>query len=998
MGVKETSLKRFTVVASVLALVLATAAPAFAADGYTPREVPRRVFGNVDLGAFDSLDAIVPAFIQFDEAPVAELVASTNGKASAAQQRSQAQKVKNQQKRLKAQIKGDQIYDLSVGANGIAVRATVRDLVEAAELPEVLSVTRLPLHHIDNATSVPWIGTPQVWEDLGYTGAGITIGIIDTGIDYLHADFGGPGTPEAFAANDPTTLADGGFTVKVAGGYDFVGDAYDASTPGLDVPAPDPDPLDCNGHGTHVAGSAAGQGVNADGSTFTGPYDSTTSSVEFEVGPGVAPEATLYALKVFGCDGSTDITVEAIEWALDPNGDGSIDDHLDVINMSLGSDFGQPNDPTAIAADNAMAVGMLVVSAAGNDGPVPYVEGSPSVSANGVAVAASIDGGVVADGIIVNSPEAIAGEYEAAEAGITPSLDDVGPITGDLVVGAPLDGCVPLTNATEVAGHIALIQRGTCNFSVKILNAQAAGAAGVVVFNNVDGPPIVMGGDATGIVIPAVMISLGDGQTIHDTITGGSSVNVTLDGSLEFPKPELADTLADFTSSGPRGGDLFGPDLAAPGFSIDSAGVGTGFEGQLNSGTSMATPHMAGVSALMRQAHPGVDTDAIKSMMMNTTVAPNGPYPTTLVGTGIVRVDRALAADAYTSPAGVSFGRLNPSESQTYTQTVTVSDNSGEARTYTISDGAIQTVPGVTVSVPGSVSVPANGSATFDITMSLDPSAMPMDDGFYSQTEVDGVLTLASGEKSLRVGYLAVVDPASRISILKTKPGQQNRLAFENDGDSAGFVDTFTQTSKGRGTLEGVGVRSLDEGVLEFGVASRRPWDARSRREVDIYLDTDQDGTFEYVLVAADLGYLQGAGADGTVVTALFDLVNGGGLLEYYVIADFNDQTQILPVDLRGDFGFLSDTDTTFSYLAIDFDFDVPTGTSAGRVNLKRDVDKVNNLSGVLEAGASAAIDLKNSSRAQLLVLFQNNEERHQAQSVLLKTTGSSHDRSRAAQ
>lgn len=182
---------------------------------------------------------------------MAALVAATAGKASAAAQKSQAEKVRNQQAAVKAELKNaTEIYSLRMGANGIAVRATVRDLLAIAENPNVVSISKLPVHRFDNATSVPWIEAANVWADLGFTGEGHTIGIIDTGIDYLHADFGGSGDVAKYDDNDPTTLSDGGFNAKVAGGYDFVGDDYDASTPGLDIPQPDEDPLDCHGHGS----------------------------------------------------------------------------------------------------------------------------------------------------------------------------------------------------------------------------------------------------------------------------------------------------------------------------------------------------------------------------------------------------------------------------------------------------------------------------------------------------------------------------------------------------------------------------------------------------------------------------------------------------------------------------------------------------------------------------------------------------------------------------
>jgi hypothetical protein len=701
----------------------------------------------------------------------------------------------------------------------------------------------------------------------------------------------------------------------------------------------------------------------------------------------MAPEATLYALKVFGCDGSTLVTVEAIEWALDPNGDGSIDDHLDVINMSLGSDFGQPNDPTAIASDNAMAAGMLVVSAAGNDSDVPYVHGSPAASRRGISVAASIDGGVTVGAIVVNTPESIAGQYEAAEASITPPLDETGPLSGDLVVAEPLDACGSVDNGDAVAGNIAYIQRGTCTFAEKILNAQAAGAVAVLVFNNVEGPPIVMGGDDTGIEIPAVMVSLEDGNLILDTINAGETVNVTFDPSTVIPKPELADMLADFTSRGPRGQDLFGPDVAAPGFSIDSAAVGTGFAGVLNSGTSMATPHTAGLVALMRQAHPGASTQTIKTMLMNTTRDTNGVYPTTRMGTGVIQAQEALAADAFASPAGVSFRRINPLTTKTVTRTVAVRVLSGEGRTYAVDHSAIQEAPGVSVSVPDSVTVGPRSVARFQIEITLDPTAMTADDGFFSQTEVDGIVTLTSGDSSLRVGYMAVVDPASDIS---GTSGSAGTVEFVNDGASTGFVDTFTRITNGTGSVAAVGVRSLDDlTTIEFGVASRKAWDALSRREIDMFIDTDEDGTDDYLLIAADLGYLQEAPATGTVVTALINLADGTGFLEYFAIADLNDRVQILPVDVYGEFGFLEDGDTTFDFSMVDFDVadqdegPLFEGSASGSVDLEADVVLVTNVSGALPAGGAATVEI-GSPGDRLLALYSNNQVRHQYQGLRL--------------
>ena len=290
------------------------------------------------------------------------------------------------------------LAELQWAYNGIKVRIARKDVPALATLPNVVAVRGIQLQTPGNETSVPFLGVPgDVWEDLGRTGDGIKIAVIDTGFDYTHANFGGPGTVAAYnAANAAdTTLGPedapwfGANAPKVKGGWDFVGDAYDAAaddgSPAL-TPHPDPDPLDCvytdgsSGHGSHVSGTATGFGVLADGTTYHGPYDSSTYDNDFLIGPGVAPEADLYGLRVFGCEGSTDVTTEAIEWA--------VENHMDVINMSLGSPFGRSDDPSAVASTNAAAAGVVVVTSAGNNGPSPYITGSPGTATGAIATAA----------------------------------------------------------------------------------------------------------------------------------------------------------------------------------------------------------------------------------------------------------------------------------------------------------------------------------------------------------------------------------------------------------------------------------------------------------------------------------------------------------------------------------------------------------------------------------------------------------------------------------
>src|SRR5438309_78016 len=281
--------------------------------------------------------------------------------------------------------------------NGIKIEIDRNEVAALAALPGVVAVLPVLKHRPNNAVSVPFIGAPVVWQGTPrLRGEGVKIAIIDTGIDYTHANFGGPGTVAAFqaAAAASTKPADpalfGPNAPKVKGGTDLVGDAYNANAvdakgnpdPARTTPQPDPNPLDCNGHGSHVAGTAAGFGVDAHGATYAGPYDSAAFQQAFKIGPGVAPKADIYSVRVFGCNGSTDVVTDAIDWA--------VQNDMDVINMSLGSDFGTGKTSDALASQNAARAGIIVVASAGNAGPAPYITGTPA-SGNGVISVAAVD-------------------------------------------------------------------------------------------------------------------------------------------------------------------------------------------------------------------------------------------------------------------------------------------------------------------------------------------------------------------------------------------------------------------------------------------------------------------------------------------------------------------------------------------------------------------------------------------------------------------------------
>jgi subtilisin family serine protease len=672
-----------------------------------------------------------------------------------------------------------EIYRVQRVLNGVAVRMKPADMEKVRKLPNVERVQYLTVYERpQNIASVPFVNAPDVWD--GYnqlnllfnaTGKGVKIGDIDTGLDFVHPDFGGSGLLADYQDIDPTSVIGKNShniifpTGRVKGGYDFAGDAYVAGT----TPAPDANPMDCGGHGTHTAGTLAGGGVNGDGTAYTGPYNTVAPyTAGLSIGPGMAPEADLYALRVFGCGGSTDLVTAAIDWATDPNQNGELSDHLDVINMSLGSNFGVDiADPGSEieAVNNAALVGMISVSAAGNAGDTTFIASAPGAAAAGIMAAASVDSSIPGVVVTETTPNSELFPANASAYANPANPQPPGPAgqSGNVVLVNDTSGgthkfCTTISNAAAITGNFALIDRGSCTFVTKVQNAQAAGATGVIIADNSGSPiPIVMGGTATvQITIPAVSVSTASGATLK-TEQASNTTNVT------FTAANAGDTLASFSSRGPVGGANgaveLRPDIAAPGLNIPSAQTGytcdntntfgcitpdpSGFlpGGQVLtiSGTSMATPHIAGMMALLRQLNPTATVEELKAMAINgashkVTLGANAAPPqfgATRVGAG--RIDAAASAAstllAYNAdvPGSVSvtFDVEPVGGAFQASHNVTLSNLAATDASVTLAVDDILAAPGVSYSVPsGTIVVPANSTYSFSVTLNADTSLM----------------------------------------------------------------------------------------------------------------------------------------------------------------------------------------------------------------------------------------------------------------------------------
>ncbi|HEY8473314.1 MAG TPA: S8 family serine peptidase, partial [Natronosporangium sp.] len=391
---------------AVLLLVAApaTAQPSASASAVDHLAIPDGLVEAAALVEPSLLAATGPVTVSLElaEPSLAEAV-TDDPELSAAEQQGHVDELAADQQALLDRIEplgATEVATTQVATNLVVVNVDAAQLTELAAQPEVTAIKPVRDYEVDLSETVPHIGAADLHNDPGLTGEGVTVAVLDTGIDYTHARLGGAGTQEAYEAaygtsvDDPAnTTRDGLFpTEKVVGGFDFVGEAW----PNGDL-APDEDPIDCGpggtpppctgGHGTHVASIIAGDN-------------------------GVAPGASLYAYKVCSsvatsCSGVA--ILQAFEAALDPNGDGDVSDAVDVINLSLGAPYGLIEDSSSGAARNAVQLGVTVVASAGNSADKPYITGSPSSTPEVISVAQTNVPSAVHFALTVTEPAEIAG-------------------------------------------------------------------------------------------------------------------------------------------------------------------------------------------------------------------------------------------------------------------------------------------------------------------------------------------------------------------------------------------------------------------------------------------------------------------------------------------------------------------------------------------------------------------------------------------------------------
>lgn len=724
---------------------------------------------------------------------------------SKGQQKAYVQKILDEQEPVVALVgaAGGQVMGrLYLAMNAVLARVDASDLRGLAQVGTVTAIRPVVDYDLDLTTTVPYIGAAAM-QTAGLDGTGVRVAVIDSGIDYTHANLGGPGTLADYAAaygnpvlDSKHATTDGLFpTAKVVGGYDYVGEYWPNPEPewGEIVLQPDPDPIDAYGHGTHVADILAGSSV-----------DGTHK--------GVAPGVLLYAFKACSavsssCSGYA--LLSAIEACLNPAVPTAVhpwahpdywvigDNPVDVVNLSLGRPYGMQEMSLQEAVQTVTEFGLVVVCSAGNEGDKPYVVGAPSTAPGAISVAQTAMPNE--KGARVQGKDADGKSYTQLNTAVMSWAPLNSTVSGQVVVVEDLDGdefydpgCDPISG---VAGKIALIDRGTCAVSLKVHNAASAGAIGVLIGLTADGDAISFAENGGTARVPTVCITQAEADFLKASIAKGTTTAWLIPISL-------AGSMVSTSSRGPGySAQSIKPDLAAPGAS-QSAVVGTGTGESGFGGTSGAAPMVAGSAALLVGADPSMPLEEVRARLMNTaysSVRNPGPMgsltlaPFTRMGAGEVRVDRAwattmTAVDQATRLPSLSLGYAALSRAgmpHVFRRTVEVQNHGSAAAVYRLTgthryaaSSSVGSLPVTLSCEPASLSVSAGGVGTFDFVIQVDPTKLPdwnLDGGAYGGDgerlrllEQSGQVVISSPRESIRVPWHLLPHKAAELNVANT--------------------------------------------------------------------------------------------------------------------------------------------------------------------------------------------------------------------------------------
>lgn len=919
----------------------------------------------------------VSVFVQLEGDGAFQEVKKAGKSKDAAKVKKIRSEVKKKSKELASEAKSEVIYTTSNSLRGVALTGDADQLRALAERGDVAKISAIVPKSPSNRGSVIDTGALESWTAQDKTGEGVKIAVLDTGIDYTHASFGGPGTLEAYKkaqASEELPSADSGLidSDKFIGGWDLVGDDYNADSKSdtyQPIPKPDPNPLDCEfaGHGSHVAGTAAGYGVNADGSTFDGDYSKLSADDvrEMKVGPGSAPDAQLIGIRVFGCGGSSAVVGQALDYVMDPNNDGDFSDRADVVNMSLGSDHSPIEDPENDIVDALSEAGILSVVASGNAADVTDVGGSPGNSKSSLTVANSVGSSVTVDKIQVDAPEDVAGSAAGQySANFNYTNADPAKLSGEAVMAPAANkfGCEPFEPGSLDGKWVWLTwsENGEfpCGSAARFNNAEAAGAAGVLLDSEANIFDAGIAGNAT---IPGAQFTLDNSNKLRPAAEAGT-LKVTLSADFVGAASTPSDSLDSLNASSSRGvhgsNGIVKPDVAAPGTQIGSVGVGTGNGVAVMSGTSMATPLVAGIAALVLEGNDDMTPAQAKSIVMNTAAtdikdADGDVYGPTRVGAGRVMADKAISTPAYAfdtkepSLTSVVFGVIELSGKSKYSasRSITVKNTSSKTQTYKADYVPATQIPGASYSLDRqSVTIRPGRSERITVTLKVDPKKWvktmdPTMDAVQSGlnraflADATGRVELTSkSAPTLRVPVQAAPKLASDMTgkVKKLKKGRNDTVVdlkgkdiFVGEDDTQvvsllGAFELGASSPRGGKSLDAIpAARSMDlqhvgasstaaqtgiaDGTLSIGISTWANWaHLAGGTELDVEYDVNNDGKADYVSFTTVMDDID------LDLVATFDLKTGkqvdlqplNGVMGDVDTNSYDTNTAVLPVSL----------------------------------------------------------------------------------------------------
>ncbi|HSL43327.1 MAG TPA: S8 family serine peptidase [Anaerolineales bacterium] len=714
---------------------------------------------------------------------------------------------------LNAVSGGEKLYDYNISFNGFAAKLTLAQAAALQARPDVLKVWADEARQIHTDNSPDFLGLTAeggLWAELGGQGSageGIIIGVLDTGIWPEHPSFSdqadlsdceGKSCRKTAVYSPPPadwhgTCVSGEQFSQNDCNYKLIGARFYRHGAAAATVIPDDylSPRDRDGHGTHTA-STAGGNANVPASIF---------GVDRGLVSGIAPRARIAAYKVCWNDAGcfTSDIVASI--------DGAVADGVDVINYSIGGG-------TAVVTADSVAflfaadAGVFVATSAGNDGPGAGTVSSPGTAPWITTVGASTQDRTFEGSVLLGN----AAEYFGAT--VTGGTEML-PLVDSADAGSEL--CFPgELDPSVVSGKIVLCLRGVNARVDKSLAVYLAGGAGMILYNPNDAQALVTDNHW----VPSVHINFTDGSAVKAYIaSAGASATAQINGGEAVSQD--APWMADFSSRGPDVAalDIIKPDVTAPGVNIlagNTPNPWLGAPGELFqsiSGTSMSSPHVAGVFALLKQAHPEWSAAMAKSALMTTGsqdvmkedgTTPADPFD---MGGGHITsnsaVDPGLVYDvgfldylaflceagpeAFANPASTcalleslgfstdpsdlnlaSIGIAELAGSQTVVRRVT---NVGPAATYTVS---VDAPPGIDVDVsPSSLTLAAGESADYEVTFTTDGA--PFDEWTF------GSLTWSDGSHSVR----------SPIAITPVPLAAPFAVAGTGESGSASFEVTF---------------------------------------------------------------------------------------------------------------------------------------------------------------------------------------------------------------